>query len=99
MPTDVKESLASSAPKKEEETERELPIEMVAKSLGDPYWTSIPASATGAAYEGPGWLLAGVMAGNRLGAEAPITKSKLTKLGEEAAGHTMGHSAHPKKKG
>ena len=106
MPTEHEElqaSLSSNKPvlklERKEESERELPIEMVARALGAPYWTSIPASATGMGFEGPGWLLAGVMAGNKLGAEHPISKSKLLELGEEAASHSIGHSAHPKKKG
>lgn len=91
-------SYFDAAPQATPESERELPIEMVAKELGAPWWTTIKASATTQAFDGPGWLLAGVMAGNRLEPGTPITKSKLLELGDEASKHTLGYSAHPKKK-
>lgn len=83
------------APKVHEAAEQPLPIEHAARALGGAFWTSIPASATAQAFEGPGWLLAAVVAGNKLESTTSITKSKLQELGKEASSHAFGHSAHP----
>lgn len=93
------------------QAEREVPIlelgRELGKELGSAWWTrteldgaTVDGKATRVvAFDGPGWLLAGVMAGNKLDAGHTITKSKLLALGEEAANIQIGVHTHSPRKG
>jgi len=91
----------------EAKPEREAPILELAKELGPPWWvhTEIDGATVNGqptravAYDGPGWLLAGVMAGNKLDPGHVLTKSKLLELGEEAANIPIGVHTHSPRKG
>ena len=78
-----------------------LPLFEVARRLGDPWWSRVEGQGFHGKpvvlQDGPGWLLAAVMAGARLDEHALTTEAELRGLGEEAKAVSIGvHSGKGK---